>query len=99
MTEKEIEFKGAIDDLIKTYKELKISLPRLFQMFANDPNDYVGTAKKLVNSYDAKSGYIKLLELKRLDLTIESLVADEARWGSLIDAETIKAAKLKLISS
>lgn len=99
MTEKEIEFKGAIDDLIKTYKELNLSFPRLFQMFANDPFDYVGTAKKLVNSYDATSGYIKLLELNRLDLTVESLVADEARWGSLIDAETIRVAKQKLLSS
>jgi hypothetical protein len=60
--------RSSIDDLIKTYKGLNLSFPRLFQMFANDPNDYVGTAKKLVNSYDATSGYIKLLELNYLIL-------------------------------
>lgn len=99
MTEKEIEFKNAVDDLLRTYKDLNLRFPRLIQMFAKNPNNYVETAKSLVKSNDATSGYMKLLEMGRLDLTIESLVADEKRWGDLFDIETYRHAKLKIISS
>jgi hypothetical protein len=99
MTKKEIEFKNAVDDLIKEYKKLGFPFPNLVKMFANNTNNYVDTTKRLVKSFDATSGYIKLLELNRLDLTIESLVADEERWGDLFDKETINHAKRKILSS
>ena len=99
MTEKEIEFKNAVDDLLKIYNELGLIFPRLIQMFANEPDNYVGVAKRLVNSFDVTTGYIKLLEKSRLDLSIESLVADDSRWGNLFEKETYRNAKQKILSS
>ncbi|QTL03524.1 hypothetical protein J5J86_22805 [Aquabacter sp. L1I39] len=59
-------------------------------------NRGVRTAKTLINSKTESSGYAKLSELGRLDLTVEALVTEDTRWHVLFTDEELERARLRL---
>ena len=80
----------------KARDELGIRLPIFRQMV--DREGGVVAAKKLINAKTIPSGYFKLFEKNRLDLTVESLVANNEKWHPLFNQEEIRKAKARLQS-
>ena len=75
----------------KARDELGIRLPRFKQMV--ERNGGVEAAKKLLHSNSVSTGFSKLFERGRLDLTVESLVANNEKWHPLFKQEEIRKAK------
>lgn len=53
-------------------------------------------AKYLINSPKPSDGYTHLYELGRLDLTVEAMVVEEARWHQLFTSEELAKANARL---
>jgi hypothetical protein len=56
----------------------------------------LATAKYLINSDHPSDGYTHLYERGRLDLTVEAMVVEDARWHSLFTKEELVCAKKRL---
>jgi hypothetical protein len=56
----------------------------------------VGTAKYLINSPNPSDGYTHLFERRRLDLTVEAMIVEGARWHELFTSDEIAAARNRL---
>lgn len=54
------------------------------------------TAKTLINAPKPSDGYTALWERKRLDLTVEAVVVENARWHSLFMPAEIERARRRL---
>lgn len=54
------------------------------------------TAKILINSPKVSTGYTKLWELKRLDLTVEAVIFENSKWHSLFSEDELKKCKKRL---
>ena len=80
----------------KARDEVGIKFPIFRQMV--DREGGVVAAKKLINAKTIPSGYFKLFEKNRLDLTVESLVANNEKWHPLFNREEINKAKARLQS-
>jgi hypothetical protein len=65
--------------------------------FISMRNEYgtVETVRRLINRTNTTSGYIKLLEMGRLDLTLESVI-QEPEWKDLFTQKDRNFAKKKL---
>ena len=74
-------------------KEYKIKFPKLRQLISE--RGVIQTAKILLNSRTTSEGFIKLLELGRLDLSIEHL-ASLPKYQPLFTAQEIKTALARL---
>jgi hypothetical protein len=53
-------------------------------------------AKYLINSPRPSDGYTHLYERGRLDLTVEAMVVEEARWQPLFSVEEVAKARARL---
>lgn len=76
------------------FNELGIRLTAFLKMV--NSNGGVKAAKLLINSTKVSSGYLKLFENQRLDLTVEALVAEHEKWHELFTPNDIKNAKKRL---
>jgi len=56
----------------------------------------VSTAKYLINTSKPSDGYTHLYERGRLDLTVEAMVVENAKWQDLFTAEEISKARHRL---
>ena len=63
------------------------------QMVANDGG--LSAAKRLINSDDASSGFVRLWEEGRLDLSVEALALQEP-WSALFTDAELDAARHRL---
>lgn len=54
------------------------------------------TARRLINDRTVSTGYTALWKRGRLDLTVEAMVYDTAKWHPLFEAEEIERAKRRL---
>lgn len=61
-----------------------------------DKQGGLATAKQLINSTKPSQGYTALWELGRLDLTVEALVVDNAKWWPLFVPSEIAKARGRL---
>jgi hypothetical protein len=68
--------------------------PNRYRMML-DREGAMATARKLVFAGSPSEGFTRLWELKRLDLTVESLVLQE-QWRKLFDEEMLTAAQRQL---
>ncbi|BCH63562.1 hypothetical protein RvVAT039_07780 [Agrobacterium vitis] len=59
----------------------------------------LATAKTLINAAQQSQGYTSLLMVNRLDLTVEAMVVENARWHSLFLPEEIEKAKQRLTAN
>ena len=55
------------------------------------------TAKQLINSAHTPAGYTALYERKRLDLTVEAFVIENAEWQPLFTSEEVDRARTRLL--
>lgn len=56
----------------------------------------VATAKYLINAAKPSDGYTNLFERQRLDLTVEAMVLENAKWHPLFKDEELAKAKARL---
>ena len=78
----------------RTYKETKYN-PTAFKVMVEKYGG-VGAAKSLIRKNRPSEGYIRLYELKRLDLTIEAQILENEEWHSLFSEEELKMCKNRL---
>ena len=55
------------------------------------------TARRFLHSPDYAVGFTKLWERKRLDLTVEAVIRDEAKWHPLFTAEELEICRKRLL--
>lgn len=83
----ELNFENEIRHLIKDSIKIGYTPSYLIQMLNN--NSAVNVARQLITKDTGTSGFIKLWEKKRLDLTIEALVIQE-KYKELFTKEEIE---------
>ena len=90
-------------DMINIYEEALeqtgYRASRFIQMVSSEGG--LKTAKLLINKIDGSDGYLKLLEMKRLDLTVEYLIihgieGNEGKYKTLFTEEEIAKCEVKL---
>lgn len=59
-------------------------------------NKGLATAKTLINASQPSDGYTALYERGRLDLTVEAVVIENARWRALFTPEELARAEKRL---
>lgn len=90
-----LRFDEAMFDIYRRAERDLNSRPTLFlQMLHKDRG--VLTAKKLINAATVSEGYTRLFEEKRLDLTVEAVVADNPEWHPLFLPEEVERARKRL---
>ena len=91
----EDEFDKRMQDLYHSGKrEAKFSAP----LFAGLLKEHGGleTARRFIHSPDYAAGFTKLWERKRLDLTVEFVILEEAKWHPLFTPEEIEICRKRL---
>lgn len=56
----------------------------------------IQTAKQLINAPRPSDGYTRLWELKRLDLSVEALVHNNAEWHVLFTQDELRRCRKRL---
>jgi hypothetical protein len=95
MPDLEEYFNGA---MFTIYRRAKSEAKYTASVFLNMLNERGGltTAKYLINSQEESTGYTELYLRKRLDLTVEAMVIEDARWQSLFTKEELDKARKRL---
>ncbi|MEN6622123.1 MAG: hypothetical protein ABFD50_11300 [Smithella sp.] len=91
----QVEFTNAMFDLYTRTKLDTNYNPTVFHdMLLKD--DGVKTAKTLLHTTEPSSGYTKLWELHRLDLTVEAFIWDNPKFHELFSPEELNVVKKRL---
>ena len=85
-----VEFEERIEQLIHDSKKIGYNPTKFKQMVNN--KGALATVKQLIITPNLEYGFKKLIELKRLDLSIEYIVANETKYAPLFTADEIEAA-------
>lgn len=95
MAELQAKFTEAMFEI---YRRAKCEANYPATIFLRMVTDHGGqaAAKMLINAPRPSDGYTALYLRKRLDLTVEALVAENTRWHSLFTADEIERAKRRL---
>ncbi len=95
MTNIETQFDQVMFDVYRRAKyEAKYNATIFLQMLTD--NGGLRTAKTLINAAKPSDGYTELYLRKRLDLTVEAVVTEDARWHSLFLDEELQRARKRL---
>lgn len=95
MKQLEKEFDAAMMDIyIRAKSEANYSATLFHQMLISKGG--LTTARQLVNDGKISSGYTTLWELGRLDLTVEALIFDNAKWHGLFTRDEYQKIKKRL---
>jgi len=91
----ELQFHEAMLDIYRKAKsEAKYNAIRFLQM-VTDHGGLV-TAHMLINSATVSEGYTALWERGRLDLTVEAMILDNAKYHSLFSQEELATRRKRL---
>lgn len=84
--------------MFEIYRRAKLEADYKATIFLRMINDRGGiaTAKYLINSPTPSDGYTHLYERGRLDLTVEAMVAENAKWHELFTGKEVVAATSRL---
>ncbi len=85
-----VEFEKRIAKSINDSEKIGYYPTKFKQMVSN--KGALETVKQLIVSPDFQYGFEKLKELKRLDLSIEYIVANESKYAPLFTEDEIEAA-------
>lgn len=91
---RERQFTQAMLDVYRTAVSETTYTPKKFLRMVNDDGG-LATAQQLLRGPDASEGFYRLLEERRLDLTVEALVLQPA-WRSLFTTEELDLARARL---
>lgn len=97
MSPTKMAFDRAMMDIYHRAKAETGYTPSLFLKLLADKGG-VATAKQLINAASPSTGYTKLWELGRLDLTVEAMIVDNAQWHELFSDDELFRAKSRLKS-
>lgn len=84
--------------MMNIYRRAKIECgytPSIFHNMLVQQGGLV-TAKKLINAKTESEGYTRLFMEKRLDLTVEAVVYENAKWHPLFESEELERCKTRL---
>jgi len=95
MTNLEAQFEQAMFTVYRRAKDEARYNATIFLQMLTDKGG-LQTAKTLINAPKPSDGYTALWERGRLDLTVEAVVVENARWHSLFMPEEIKRARRRL---
>ena len=76
------------------YREARDS-PRIFFRMLNEKGA-LQTARQLINASQPSDGYTRLWELRRLDLSVEAVVHDNAEWHDLFTQDELQRCRKRL---
>lgn len=89
------QFDTAMFDVYRRAKsEAKYDATIFLKMLTD--NGGLHTAKTLINAPKESAGYTALWQRGRLDLSVEALVVENARWHPLFTADELSKAKKRL---
>lgn len=92
----EQQFEHAMFDIYRRAKaEAKYNASIFLRMVATRGG--LATARYLISQSKPSDGYTHLYERGRLDLTVEALITEDARWHALFDTKEREKARLRLI--
>ncbi len=91
----ETDFQVAMFEIYRKAKEDAHYPATLFLKMLSDRGG-LQTAKFLINSKRESAGYTALFERGRLDLTVEAVVAENAKWHPLFSTDEIAKARSRL---
>ena len=94
MTDVESRFEKAMYAIYRKAKEIGYTPSAFLQMLQD--KGALQTARQLINSSQPSSGYGRLWERKRLDLTVEAVVHDNAEWHSLFTQDELDRCRKRL---
>ncbi|MFU0785252.1 MAG: hypothetical protein ACFWTP_02865 [Enterococcus gilvus] len=89
-----VEFEDRIEKSIHDSEKIGYNPTKFKQMVNN--KGALATVKQLIVTQNFQYGFKKLKELRRLDLSIEYIVANEDKYASLFTADEIEAAAWNL---
>ena len=69
--------------------------PSIFLRMLNEAGA-LQTARQLINARKPSDGYTRLWELRRLDLSVEAVVHDNAEWHGLFTQDELQRCKKRL---
>jgi hypothetical protein len=75
-------------------REGRYSAPLFAELLTNHGG--LETARRFIHSTDYAAGFTKLWERERLDLTVEAVILQEAKWHPLFTAEEIEICRKRL---
>jgi hypothetical protein len=84
--------------MFEIYRRAKLEAGYNATIFLRMISDRGGlaTARYLINSPKPSDGYTHLYERSRLDLTVEAMVVENARWHELFTTDEVAAASRRL---
>jgi hypothetical protein len=95
MSSLEKQFDQAMMDIYYRAKSECNYVPSIFFNMLNQQRGVL-TAKQLINATNVSDGYTKLYELERLDLTVEAVTYENAKWHELFTSEEIERCRKRL---
>ena len=90
----EQEFNQAMFKIYYSAREIGYTASKFFQMLGQHGG--LQTARTLINASTISSGYTRLWELKRLDLSVEAVVYENSEWHPLFTAEELERCRKRL---
>jgi hypothetical protein len=91
----EEEFEARMQQVYRDGKsEARFSAPLFGEMLKQHGG--LETARRFLHSPDYAPGFTKLWERKRLDLTVEAVILQEAKWHPLFTPEEIEICRKRL---
>lgn len=95
LKELKTRFNKAMFDLYhQTLNEVKYNATLFFEML--NRHGGVETAHRLLSTKEPSTGYTKLWELKKLNLSVEAVIWDNKEYHSLFSNEELETAKKRL---
>ncbi len=91
------QFDAAMFDIYRRAKSEAGYNATIFLGMLNDRGG-LSTAKYLINSPKPSDGYTNLYELDRLDLTVEAMIVENAKWHPLFTPDELKRARNRLVA-
>ena len=88
MTDVERRFGEAMLGIYREARDIGYT-PSVFFRMLNEKGA-VQTARQLINASQPSDGYTRLWELRRLDLSVEAVVHDNARWHDLFTQDELQ---------
>lgn len=89
-------FDGAMFDIYRRAKAEAGYNASIFLQMISDRGG-LATAKYLINAPRVSDGYTHLYERGRLDLTVEAMVVENARWHHLFEPSELADAERRLL--
>ena len=94
MTDAEHRFGEAMFAIYREAKDIGYTPSVLLRML--NEKGALETARQLINAARPSDGYTRLWELRRLDLSVEAVVHDNAEWHDLFTQDEIQRCKKRL---